>query len=87
MKQRTRIEDANGRSKAPLDVVGVGFGPANLALAVCLEEPPTRSGQALQSLFLERKPAYAWHPDMLLEGAEIQVPFFKDLVTLRNPRS
>jgi L-ornithine N5-oxygenase len=89
MKQRTRIENLGGREPgAALDVVGIGFGPANLALALCLEEqPPAQQGGPPQSLFLERKPGYDWHPDMLLEGAEIQVPFLKDLVTLRNPQS
>jgi len=74
--------------RAALDVIGIGFGPANLALALCLEEqPPSVDGRPPQTLFLERKAAYEWHPDMLLEGAEIQVPFLKDLVTMRNPQS
>ena len=89
MKGRTRIESVSSRRpRAPLDVIGIGFGPANLALALCLEEqPPSIDGRTMQSLFLERKASYEWHPDMLLEGAEIQVPFLKDLVTLRNPQS
>jgi L-ornithine N5-oxygenase len=75
-------------SRAALDVIGIGFGPANLALALCLEEePPSVDGRPLRRLFLERKTSYEWHPDMLLEGAEVQVPFLKDLVTLRNPQS
>ncbi len=89
MKGRTRIESVSSRKpRAPLDVIGIGFGPANLALALCLEEQPQSiDGRTMQSLFLERKASYEWHPDMLLEGAEIQVPFLKDLVTLRNPQS
>jgi L-ornithine N5-oxygenase len=71
-----------------LDVVGLGFGPANLALALCLKEHPDMvGGHPLRSLFLERKPSYDWHPNMLLDGASIQVSFLKDLVTLRNPKS
>ncbi len=89
MKQRNRIEDAEARhTGAPLDVIGIGFGPANLALAACLKEQPEMiEGRLVQSLFLERKPHYEWHPDMLIQGAEIQVPFLKDLVSLRNPIS
>jgi L-ornithine N5-monooxygenase len=89
MRERTRITPARSQGRrAALDVIGIGFGPANLALALCLEEQPSGiDGRPLQSLFLERKASYEWHPDMLLEGAEIQVPFLKDLVTLRNPQS
>jgi len=93
MRGRTRIEATGSRvPRAALDVIGIGFGPANLALAACLEEEPRSvdgsvDGRPLRSLFLERKASYEWHPDMLLEGAEIQVPFLKDLVSLRNPRS
>jgi L-ornithine N5-oxygenase len=88
-KERTRNNGGSASEKGgPVDVVGIGFGPANLALALCLkEEPETLDGRRLQSVFLERKPRYEWHPDMMLEGAEIQVPFLKDLVTLRNPTS
>jgi L-ornithine N5-oxygenase len=89
MTQRRRIEATdNSHPDAVLDVVGVGFGPANLSLALCLQEQPcTALGRPMRSLFLEQKSSYDWHPDMLLAGAEIQVPFFKDLVTLRNPQS
>lgn len=89
MKRRTKTAPAFlSRPGAALDVVGIGFGPANLALALCLEEqPPAIDRPPLQSLFLERQASYEWHPEMQLEGAEIQVPFLKDLVTLRNPQS
>jgi len=71
-----------------LDVLGVGFGPANLAIALTLEE--AREAQpdlAVSSLFLEGRDAFAWHPNMLIDGSRIQLSFLKDLVTLRNPRS
>ncbi|HEX8870181.1 MAG TPA: GNAT family N-acetyltransferase, partial [Lentzea sp.] len=64
------------------DVVGIGFGPANLALAVALAE---RSG--VTARFLERQDGFCWHRDMLLDGATVQVSFLKDLVTMRNPTS
>ncbi len=67
------------------DLVGIGFGPSNLALAVAIEERD--SGAGLRTLFLEQKPAFAWHPHMLLEDTVMQISFLKDLVTQRNPES
>ncbi|WP_394848191.1 lysine N(6)-hydroxylase/L-ornithine N(5)-oxygenase family protein [Pendulispora brunnea] len=70
------------------DVVGIGLGPANLALAVALEdEAAKRDGSNLRRLFLDAKPSAAWHPGMLLEGSVLQVSVLKDLATLRNPCS
>ena len=66
-----------------VDVLGVGFGPANLALAIALaEESGGRSAH-----FLERRATFAWHPGMLLPGTSMQINFLKDLVTLRNQTS
>lgn len=65
------------------DLIGIGFGPSNLALAIALHE-----GQSpLDALFLEAQPAFAWHPGMMIPGADMQVSFLKDLVTLHNPSS
>lgn len=69
------------------DVIGIGFGPANLALAVCLEEEAEEGGRDLSRLFLETKPRAVWHPGMLLEDSLIQISVLKDLATVRNPRS
>ncbi|MBP2327688.1 L-ornithine N5-oxygenase [Kibdelosporangium banguiense] len=71
------------------DLVGVGFGPSNLAMAVALAEyneqaPP---GLRVTSQFLERQTTFGWHPGMLIQDATMQVSFLKDLVTLRNPAS
>ncbi|MFF3438314.1 lysine N(6)-hydroxylase/L-ornithine N(5)-oxygenase family protein [Streptosporangium sp. NPDC002721] len=66
------------------DVVGIGFGPSNLALAVALEE---EYGAGVNAVFFERQPRFGWHRNMLIEGATMQVHFLKDLVTLRNPAS
>ncbi|MER5556893.1 SidA/IucD/PvdA family monooxygenase [Streptomyces sp. NPDC002793] len=64
----------------PYDLIGVGFGPSNLALAIAAEEiDPGRS-----CLFLERNTGVRWHPGMLLEGARMQISYLKDLVSLRN---
>ncbi|NDI34859.1 SidA/IucD/PvdA family monooxygenase [Chengkuizengella sediminis] len=65
------------------DVVGIGFGPSNLALAIAIEE----SEKKLSSLFFESQKCFAWHGDMLMENMQLQVSFLKDLVTLRNPQS
>ncbi|WP_244967065.1 lysine N(6)-hydroxylase/L-ornithine N(5)-oxygenase family protein [Streptomyces cacaoi] len=78
------MTSTNGTATGVRDLVGVGFGPANLALAVALEE---HEGPPLDALFLEKRPRLAWHPGMLLEDATMQVSFLKDLATLRNPRS
>ncbi|HUC57185.1 MAG TPA: SidA/IucD/PvdA family monooxygenase [Streptosporangiaceae bacterium] len=72
-----------------LDVLGIGFGPSNLALAIALEEgagEPAGS-RPVRAAFLERQSQFGWHKGMLIEGATMQVSFLKDLVTMRNPTS
>ncbi|MFC4853762.1 lysine N(6)-hydroxylase/L-ornithine N(5)-oxygenase family protein [Actinophytocola glycyrrhizae] len=71
------------------DVVGIGFGPANLALAIAVAEHNAQAGtqHPVRSLFLERQPRFGWHRGMLIDDATMQVSFLKDLVTLRNPTS
>lgn len=69
-------------------MIGVGFGPANLALAIAIQEDAAPDGgPEFRHLFLESKLASAWHPGMLLEDSLIQISVLKDLVTVRNPRS
>lgn len=67
------------------DILGVGFGPSNLALAIAASEPEADAG--LRVGFLERQPRFGWHRGMLLDDATMQVSFLKDLVTQRNPTS
>ncbi|MFC0532761.1 lysine N(6)-hydroxylase/L-ornithine N(5)-oxygenase family protein [Phytohabitans kaempferiae] len=69
------------------DLVGVGFGPSNLALAIALTERNAISPEKTTGVFLERQPHFGWHRGMLIEDATMQVSFLKDLVTLRNPTS
>ncbi|MGW4024908.1 lysine N(6)-hydroxylase/L-ornithine N(5)-oxygenase family protein [Streptomyces sp. NPDC005009] len=71
------------------DLVGVGFGPANLALAIAIEEHNAHSGdaRALRAAFVERQQEFGWHRGMLLAGATMQVSFLKDLATMRDPSS
>jgi L-ornithine N5-oxygenase len=66
-----------------LDVIGIGFGPSNIALAVALEE----ISADLNVAFLERRREPAWQPGMMLHGSDIQHHPMRDLVTPRNPRS
>jgi L-ornithine N5-monooxygenase len=65
------------------DIVGVGFGPSNLALAIAL----TEAAEVPDAVFLERQQRFGWHRGMLLDDATMQVSFLKDLVTLRDPTS
>lgn len=64
------------------DLMGVGVGPFNLGLAALAD-----GVEGLDCQFLERRPAFCWHPGLLLEGARLQVPFLADLVTLVDPTS
>jgi L-ornithine N5-monooxygenase len=75
--------DVQDRTTDFSEVLGVGFGPANLALAIALSE----AGGGGTARFVERQHGVSWHDGMLIEGTTMQVSFLKDLVTLRNPRS
>jgi L-ornithine N5-oxygenase len=69
-----------------VELLAIGAGPANLALAVALEElgPPDLAGN---SLVVERGKAIEWQQGLLMPWARSQVSFLKDLATQRNPRS
>ncbi|KAG2353637.1 L-lysine 6-monooxygenase (NADPH-requiring)-domain-containing protein [Suillus spraguei] len=71
------------------DVIGLGFGPANLAVAGALLEQPRNACPISinKSLFIERYHEFKWHPGMLLPGTRMQISFLKDLATLRSPQS
>ncbi len=71
----TRVRDVK--------VLGIGFGPSNLALAIALEE----LGALAQSHFIEQASGCHWQSGMLLDGADIQNNPIRDLVTPRDPRS
>ncbi|MGW6541202.1 lysine N(6)-hydroxylase/L-ornithine N(5)-oxygenase family protein [Streptomyces sp. NPDC055051] len=76
---------------APLvhDLIGIGFGPSNVAMAIALSEHNARVGrqEAVTAHFFERQAGFGWHRGMLIDDATMQVSFLKDLVTLRNPTS
>jgi L-ornithine N5-monooxygenase len=69
-----------------VELLAIGAGPSNLALAVALEELAP-DDLARNSLLIEQQDAVRWQPGMLLPWARSQVSFLKDLVTWRNPRS
>ncbi|MBW3614028.1 MAG: lysine N(6)-hydroxylase/L-ornithine N(5)-oxygenase family protein [Actinobacteria bacterium] len=84
MSQILPVDDAH-----LYDVIGIGFGPSNLALAIATKEHNGRAGNddTFSALFLERQGTFGWHRGMLIDDATMQVCFLKDLVTLRNPAS
>ncbi|WNI26348.1 lysine N(6)-hydroxylase/L-ornithine N(5)-oxygenase family protein [Streptomyces sp. ITFR-16] len=71
------------------DLIGIGFGPSNVAMAIAISEHNARHGaqEAVSAQFFEQQPRFGWHRGMLIDDATMQVSFLKDLVTLRNPSS
>ncbi|MFJ8620752.1 lysine N(6)-hydroxylase/L-ornithine N(5)-oxygenase family protein [Streptomyces clavifer] len=72
------------------DLIGIGFGPSNVAMAIAISEHNARAGtqeEAVTAHFFEQQPQFGWHRGMLIDDATMQVSFLKDLVTLRNPTS
>ncbi|MFD9371354.1 lysine N(6)-hydroxylase/L-ornithine N(5)-oxygenase family protein [Streptomyces sp. NPDC060020] len=70
------------------DVVGIGFGPSNLSLAIALEEHRANVPEhPVKAAFFERQAAFGWHRNMLLPSTTMQISFLKDLATFRNPVS
>lgn len=69
-----------------VEILAIGAGPSNLALAVAVEElaPPE---VASDTLVIERYESIMWQRGMLLPWTQSQVSFLKDLVTQRNPLS
>lgn len=63
------------------DLVGIGIGPFNLGMAALAEELD------IEAVYFDQKEEFNWHPGMLIEGADLQVPFLADLVTIANPKS
>ncbi|MEV0621453.1 lysine N(6)-hydroxylase/L-ornithine N(5)-oxygenase family protein [Nonomuraea sp. NPDC050404] len=78
----------NGQD-TPYDLLGIGFGPSNLALAIALDEHNSGAApnERITTRFLERQPRFGWHRGLLIDDATMQVSFPKDLVTMRDPTS
>lgn len=68
-----------------VEVLAIGGGPSNLALAVGIEELAPELAE--NTLVVEEHENVVWQRGMLLPWTQSQVSFLKDLVTLRNPRS
>jgi len=68
------------------DITGIGYGPANISLHICLKEQAEKNNH-YRARFFERKETFNWHGGMLMPDTYLQVSFLKDLVTQRNPRS
>lgn len=62
------------------DFIGIGIGPFNLSVAAL-----TEGLEGFSSLFLERKPHFAWHPGMMVPDCNMQTSFLKDLVSAVEP--
>lgn len=73
-----------GHRQNVVDVVGIGYGPSNLALAIALSERSDASVRPVSAHFVERQETFGWHRGMLLPRTTMQVSFLKDLVTQRN---
>ncbi|MEU3880239.1 lysine N(6)-hydroxylase/L-ornithine N(5)-oxygenase family protein [Streptomyces californicus] len=71
------------------DLIGIGFGPSNVAMAIALSEHNSKVGRqdSVTAHFFEQQTGFGWHRGMLIDDATMQVSFLKDLVTLRNPAS
>ena len=85
------MEDSIGPTQAKrdacFDFIGLGFGPANLALAIAAEERASLTSQNPASVYLDIQREFNWHHGMLLDDSRLQVVFLKDLITMVNPRS
>jgi L-ornithine N5-monooxygenase len=69
-----------------VELLAIGAGPSNLALAVAVEELAGHQF-ARETLLVEEQVDVVWQRGMLMPWTQSQVSFLKDLVTLRNPRS
>lgn len=66
------------------DLLGVGFGPSNLAIAIALQG---LGESGISTHFVEKQPHFVWHGGMLLPGSDMQISFLKDLALPRDPGS
>lgn len=63
-------------------LAGLGIGPFHLSLASLCDKV-----ENLKTVFLEKKPYFSWHPELMFEDADMQTSCFKDLVTSADPTS
>lgn len=62
------------------DLIGIGVGPFNLSLAAHASQV-----DKIDSLFLEQKPSFEWHRELIFQDSYMQTSFLKDLVTGSDP--
>lgn len=88
-RDRYEISEESQSEQSPVDLLGIGFGPANLSLAIAIEETNETlpAEDRLTARFIEAQPRFGWHDGMLLPGTTMQISFLKDLVSLRTPTS
>jgi L-ornithine N5-oxygenase len=72
-------------NRLEVEILAIGAGPGNLALAVALEELAPEL--ARETVIVEQYEEVVWQRGMLLPWSQSQVSYLKDLVTLRNPQS
>lgn len=89
MRATSPLPSRQGAAEAEVDILGLGFGPSNLALAIAIEEHNQGhpAGDQISAHFVESKAAFSWHKGMLLPETDMQISFLKDLVSLRTPTS
>lgn len=71
------------------DLLGLGFGPAGIALAAAIDDWAEEHGTLCpwNVRFLEQQADSQWQSGLLLPGCNIRHHHFRDLATPRNPRS
>ncbi|MFC0525927.1 lysine N(6)-hydroxylase/L-ornithine N(5)-oxygenase family protein [Pontibacillus salicampi] len=67
-------------AKEIYDFIGIGIGPFNLGLAALADQQ-----QQVDGIFFDQTKELEWHPGMLIEGTDLQVPFLADLVSFADP--
>lgn len=72
-----------------LDLVGIGFGPAGVALAAAIDDLGERQGIKFSNrvAFFEKRSGPGWQTGLLFRNADIQHHYLRDLATPRDPRS
>lgn len=77
------------RTTDVLDLVGIGFGPAGIALAAAIDDlgEAHRADFKRRVAFFEKRTDAGWQTGLLLRNADIQHHYLRDLATPRDPRS
>jgi lysine N6-hydroxylase len=64
------------------DLIGLGIGPFHLSLAALMDKMKNK-----EFLFLDQKPSFQWHSELMFGDADMQTSYLKDLVTPVDPTS